>query len=94
MTGTDETRPDETRPDETRPDETGPARCSAKGCRADAVWALRWNNPSLHTPERRKIWAACDAHRQHLETFLSSRGFLRDTVGIGSVPDPDGAVGR
>nr|WP_285599696.1 hypothetical protein [Kineosporia sp. NBRC 101731] len=54
--------------------------CSARGCRQAAVWALRWNNPKLHTPERRKIWVACDDHREHLEEFLSLRGFLKDTV--------------
>lgn len=54
--------------------------CSARGCRRPAVWALRWNNPKLHTPERRKIWVACDDHREHLEEFLSLRGFLKDTV--------------
>ena len=32
--------------------------CSAKGCQAVAVWDLQWNNPKLHTPERRKIWLA------------------------------------
>ena len=26
--------------------------CSARGCRAEARWALRWNNPKLHPPER------------------------------------------
>ena len=30
-----------------------PMTCSAKGCRAPAVWELRWNNPKLHEPERR-----------------------------------------
>jgi hypothetical protein len=54
--------------------------CSARGCRAHARWALRWNNPRLHTPERRKIWLACDEHRQRLEEHLSIRGFLRETV--------------
>jgi len=54
--------------------------CSARGCQADAVWSLQWNNPKLHTPDRRKSWLACDAHRQHLADFLSARGFLRDTV--------------
>ncbi|MCU1432158.1 MAG: hypothetical protein JWP95_1263, partial [Actinotalea sp.] len=34
-------------------------RCSRKGCGAPAVWALRWNNPRLHTPDRRKVWLAC-----------------------------------
>jgi len=52
--------------------------CSAKGCRASAVWQLRWNNPKLHTPERRKIWLACDEHRGHLSDFLDRRGFLRE----------------
>src|SRR5947208_15365002 len=27
--------------------------CSARGCRATAVWALQWNNPRLHPAERR-----------------------------------------
>lgn len=53
-------------------------RCSAKDCRAAATWALLWNNPSLHTAERRKQWVACDDHREHLGDFLARRGFLRD----------------
>lgn len=64
-------------------------RCSAKGCAADAVWALRWNNPALHTPERRKLWAACEDHREHLSQFLGARGFLRDVVPLADAePDP------
>jgi len=55
-----------------------PVVCSAKGCRAPAVWALRWNNPKLHPPERRKTWLTCDEHREHLSGFLSARGFLRE----------------
>ncbi|MFJ6630569.1 hypothetical protein ACIQMR_04035 [Streptomyces sp. NPDC091376] len=54
--------------------------CSAKGCRAAAVWVLAWNNPKLHTPERRKTWLACDEHREHLSQFLGVRGFLKDVV--------------
>ncbi|MEV6418672.1 hypothetical protein [Streptomyces sp. NPDC051662] len=54
--------------------------CSAKGCRAPAVWVLAWNNPKLHTPERRKTWLACDEHREHLSSFLGMRGFLKDVV--------------
>ncbi|MGH8970147.1 MAG: hypothetical protein ACRDV1_09390 [Actinomycetes bacterium] len=54
--------------------------CSAKGCREAAVWVLAWNNPKLHTPDRRKEWTACDDHRGHLSQFLESRGFLRETV--------------
>lgn len=54
--------------------------CSAKGCQQPAVWALQWNNPKLHTPDRRKVWLACDDHRQSLSEFLGARGFLKDVV--------------
>ena len=56
------------------------ATCSAKGCTAPAVWELHWNNPRLHTPERRKVWLACEEHRSSLADFLSARGFLKDVV--------------
>jgi len=58
----------------------GPAapQCSARGCTTDAVWALRWNNPRIHTPERRKVWLACDEHRPTLGDFLTARGFLKE----------------
>lgn len=64
--------------------------CSAKGCVAEASWALLWNNPKLHTPERRKVWLACEEHRESLAGFLGARDFLRDTV---AYPDdlPGGA---
>ena len=66
--------------------------CSAKGCQEDASWALLWNNPRLHTPDRRKTWTACDEHRESLTEFLASRGFLRETHSIAgwnaSVPAP------
>lgn len=52
------------------------------------MWALRWNNPKLHTPERRKIWLACEDHRTHLGDFLGARGFLRDTVAYADLADP------
>jgi hypothetical protein len=57
-----------------------PLTCSARGCRTTAVWALRWNNPRLHPPERRKTWLACAEHRDDLERFLGTRGFLREVV--------------
>jgi hypothetical protein len=60
--------------------EAGPDLCSARGCQAPAVWALQWNNPKLHTPERRKTWLACEEHRSSLSDFLGARGFLRDVV--------------
>ena len=62
--------------------------CSAKGCRAPARWALGWNNPKLHTAARRKVWLACDAHREHLADFLSARGFLRDTTPLAPPTNP------
>lgn len=58
----------------------GAVVCSAKGCRAAAVWVLAWNNPKLHTPDRRKTWLACEEHREHLSQFLGVRGFLKDVV--------------
>lgn len=61
--------------------------CSARGCRAAASWALRWNNPRLHEPARRKTWMACDAHREGLSEFLGKRGFLRETQPVGQVVD-------
>ncbi|MEE6282982.1 hypothetical protein [Georgenia sunbinii] len=58
--------------------------CSAKGCREQAEWQLRWNNPKLHTEDRRKTWLACADHRAHLESFLDARSFLREVVPVGA----------
>ncbi len=55
-----------------------PDLCSAKGCRAEATWQLRWNNPKIHTPDRRKVWLACDDHKQSLADFLGARKFLQE----------------
>lgn len=55
-------------------------QCSRRDCRDGATWAIVWNNPKLHTPERRKVWTACDEHREYLANFLDMRGFLRETV--------------
>jgi len=65
--------------------EDGPTEalvCSAKGCTAAAAFELLWNNPKLHTPDRRKVWLACPEHRQSLGDFLAARQFLRDVVEI------------
>jgi hypothetical protein len=64
--------------------------CSAKGCQETAIWALVWNNPRLHTPDRRKSWLACDSHREHLADFLGARGFLREVVPATQAPDDPG----
>jgi len=44
---------------------------------------LRWNNPKIHTPSRRKHWLACREHQESLSAFLSARGFLREVVPLG-----------
>ena len=60
------------------PPVSAPSPCQGKGCPNPASWDLLWNNPKLHTPERRKIWRACDDHRPSLSDFLTARGFLKD----------------
>ena len=52
--------------------------CSASGCRSAASWSLQWNNPRIHEPERRKVWLACDEHKDSLAQFLGKRSFLKD----------------
>lgn len=59
-------------------------QCSRKGCRSSAQWSVRWNNPKVHTPDRLKVWSACDEHREWLEDYLKLRGFFRDTVAFGT----------
>ncbi|MRJ77569.1 acetone carboxylase [Aeromicrobium sp. SMF47] len=56
--------------------------CSAKGCPAEAQHQVMWNNPKLHTPDRRKIWLACDEHEETLRAFLGARGFWKQTVPV------------
>ncbi len=60
----------------------GPASetCSRKACRSGAEWQLLWNNPKIHTPERRKTWLACAEHRAWLEDYLQTRGLWKETV--------------
>lgn len=77
--------------------------CSRKACRTAAEWQLLWNNPKIHTPERRKIWLACDEHRAWLEDYLQTRGLWKETVALGAEPahpsaepsplDPSGRIG-
>ena len=55
-----------------------PLICSSRGCTDAAVHQVVWNNPKLHTPDRRKIWLACDEHRTSLSDFLTARQFLKD----------------
>ena len=62
-----------------------PAICSAKGCRAFATWAVVWNNPRLHTPDREKVWVACGEHKQPLADYLAVRSFLKRVEPLGPV---------
>jgi hypothetical protein len=52
-----------------------PVLCSSAGCTADAAWRVNWRNPRIHTPDRVKVWLACDAHCEPLSGYLSTRGF-------------------
>lgn len=49
------------------------AICSRAGCREDARWQVIWRNPRIHTADRSKIWAACDAHVDYLRDYLAAR---------------------
>jgi hypothetical protein len=64
--------------------------CSAKGCRATARHAVVWNNPKLHTADRRKVWLACEDHRASLADFVALRGFLIEVVPVEALTDADG----
>jgi hypothetical protein len=54
--------------------------CSARGCSKPATFELVWNNPKVHTADRRKIWLACDEHEKTLREFLSARDFWKESV--------------
>lgn len=56
------------------------AQCSRAGCRADARWQVIWRNPRIHSADRRKVWAACDAHVDYLRDYLAARDFPVDTA--------------
>lgn len=62
------------------------AVCSRKACRAQATWQLLWNNPKIHTPERRKTWLACAEHRGWLEDYLQTRGLWKETHPMPDTP--------
>ncbi|KAD3632840.1 hypothetical protein GD627_08230 [Arthrobacter yangruifuii] len=64
-------------------DDAGTPVCSRKACRLDAAWRLLWNNPRIHTPERRKTWLSCDEHREWLEDYLRTRGLWKETLPLG-----------
>ncbi|MFC8304699.1 hypothetical protein ACFUCV_13560 [Specibacter sp. NPDC057265] len=61
--------------------------CSRKGCRNQATVQLLWNNPKIHTAERRKIWLACAEHVQWLQDYLQSRSLWKSTLPL-TAKDP------
>lgn len=72
---------------------TGPALCARKGCRAGATWQLLWNNPRIHTPQRRKVWLACEEHREWLEEYLKTRELWKETQPFKVVEAPSNEAG-
>jgi hypothetical protein len=56
-------------------DETHGPVCSRAGCASAAAWNVNWRNPKIHTPDRVKVWLACDEHRDYLREFLAARDF-------------------
>ncbi|HEU4363556.1 MAG TPA: hypothetical protein VFR27_18905 [Mycobacterium sp.] len=64
------------------PDPISEIICSRTGCTTTATWGMLWNNPKLHTPERRKVWLTCDEHRDYFRSYLSSRSFLKQEVAV------------
>ncbi|HEY8295514.1 MAG TPA: acetone carboxylase [Micrococcaceae bacterium] len=64
--------------------------CSRKGCRSAASTQLLWNNPKIHTPERRKVWLACGEHTEWLEDYLRTRGLWRETLPLTAAAGSDG----
>lgn len=55
--------------------EPASATCSRAGCRSSAVWRVEWRNPKIHSPDRVKVWVACDEHRDFLRDYLAAREF-------------------
>ena len=68
-------------------------RCSSAGCSEAARWRINWRNPHIHTVERVKVWLACGVHRDHLTSYLGSRGFPVLVTPVDVVPEsvPDSA---
>lgn len=64
-------------PEHLQQPEEGAPQCSRRGCTEAAHWKVLWNNPRIHTPERRKVWLACHEHREWLCEYLASRGLFK-----------------
>lgn len=72
--------------DEPRDDSPQPAECSRASCRQPARWRVEWRNPRIHAEDRRKVWVACDEHREYLRDYLAARSF---PVRVLPLHDPD-----
>ncbi|MDO5496075.1 MAG: hypothetical protein Q4G64_10200 [bacterium] len=68
--------------------------CSARGCRAEAGYALLWRNPRIHDLSRTKIWLACEDHGGTLHEYLASRGFPVEAKPVTELTDDDVAASQ
>jgi hypothetical protein len=72
-------------------DDRSVARCSRAGCELRATYTVNWRNPKIHSPERVKVWHACDDHVEYLHDYLGARDFPVLVAPIGTevtfVPD-------
>jgi hypothetical protein len=78
-------------------DEAGDAAiCSRAGCRNTATTTVNWRNPRIHSPDRVKVWLACDEHSAYLRDYLAARDFPVVLAPLGtpveSVPSPASAL--
>lgn len=58
-------------------------QCSRAGCRTPARWRVEWRNPKIHSADRRKVWVACDEHRDYLRDYLAARDFPVQVAALG-----------
>lgn len=61
--------------------------CSRAGCTNLATAKVNWRNPRIHSPDRVKVWLACDDHREYLHDYLHSRSFPVVVTGLEQSPE-------
>lgn len=62
--------------------EADDVKCSRAGCDSLAKWQVVWRNPKIHSPDRRKVWLACNEHQDYLVEYLSVRSFFIETLSL------------
>jgi hypothetical protein len=69
--------------------------CSRAECRQIATYTVNWRNPSIHSPDRVKVWHACDEHVDYLRDYLASRDFPVVVAPLGTIVErvPDRVAG-